>query len=751
MSSLLAFVAILAAVALTGAPSADARMPADAVAESMPPSTCHSRSCLRGTRAFSRGQYAEAASALESGLWSSQAHEVDLGTYTDMLLLAAVSRRRAGAPHRAATHFQQLARLEETAAPFYAYQALQSALTADDPSGKLLRQLEQRGALSTPYPGHHLARLKYRTGVDGRLESADLAAEALGNSNTEATCQWLASRPMTEWPAADKQRRTLQSATYAHCLDTPDQADPEAFYADEPTPEARLTRAQHWYDRVEYEKTLAELDKLSLDNLDPPDRCRARFRRGRALYRLERYGQAADVYRRVVDECEADASTDPHIRSLYALGRRQYHLGHYDMSRTRFEQILESYPDRSHADDALMFLGRIARARNETARDRELLTRTLEEYPGGDMTHEFVWEHLEPTYRNGDYGAFLDRLDALQLPERDDEYFSQGRLGYFRGRAQMELGDTAAALDAWKRVWEQYPFSFYGYLSHAALDRADVDPPNLATDAARRPPDWFYQPDWQGRPARRLASVGLHGLAADYESGRLAERRERGESVSDADRWRLAYLYHRAGRHTESHNVPRRLIAGRPWTSPETGRLLRWQVAFPTPYLDTVGATVRQYRDREADVPVELPLSIIREESGFVADIESWAGAIGLMQLMPTTAKGHADSVDENVNEKTLRRAEVNVGLGVDHLYYLAERFDSHPAVMAAAYNAGGGAVSSWLPDSGREPIALWVEDIPYRQARHYTKRVMGTFAAYQWLSGTRDLAPAPTEPPPTD
>jgi soluble lytic murein transglycosylase len=726
-------------------------MPAGGSAEPMPPTNCHSRPCLRGTRAFSRGKYAEAASTFENGLWSSQAPDVHLDTYTDMLLMAAVSRRRAGGPHRAATHFQQLTHLEETGSSFYAYQALQSALTAEEPSRKLLRQLEQRCALSKPYPGHHLVRLKYRTTVEDRLASATLATRALEHGDTEATCRWLASRPMTDWPSDDETRRKLQSATYAHCLDTPDQADPEAFYTDEPTPEARLTRAEHWYDRVEYEKALSELGKLPFDELDPPARCRARFRRGRALYRLKRYGEAAEVYRRVVDKCEADASTDPHIRSLYALGRRQYHLDHYDKSRARFEQILEAYPDRSHADDALMFLGRIARKRNRKAREKELLERTLREYPGGDMTHEFVWEHLEPTYRAGDYEAFLSRLDALQLPDRDDEYFSQGRLGYFRGRAHMELGDTSAALDAWKEVWKRYPFSFYGYMSHAALDRADVDPPNLATDAARRPPDWFFEPDWQGRPARRLASVGLHGLAADYESGRLAERRERGKPISDADRWRLAYLHHRAGRHTESHNVPRRLIAGRPWSSPETGRLLRWQVAFPTPYRETVGAAVRQYRDREAEVPVELPLSIMREESGFVADIESWAGAIGLMQLMPSTAKGHADAVDDDVNEETLRRAEVNVAVGVDHLYYLAERFDSHPAVMAAAYNAGGGAVSSWLPDSGREPIALWVEDIPYRQARHYTKRVMGTFAAYQWLSGTRDLDPAPTEPPPTD
>ncbi len=743
--------ATLLAPALFVPARAEARLPASGESDALPPAGCRSAPCLDGARAFARQRYSEAAAALEDGLRSSNAPPIVLDAYTEMTLLAAVSRQRADSPLRAAGHFQRLASLRDAGRAFYAFKALENALRSDSPSSRMLQDLEARGALEHPFPGHRFVELKYRLAVDGELPAAEQVARTLDAEESEPICKWLADGPLDDPPDRESSGRTLRSTVYAHCLEVPDATSREAFYPDDPRPEDRLTRAEHLYSRVEYRETLAELGHLDFEQLPPDDRCRARFRRGRALYRLKRYAEAASVYRRVVDECDTDPSLDPRIRSLYALGRRHFHLDDYETSRAHFETLLEEYPSRSHADDALMFLGRIARKRDRDEREEKLLKRTLREYPDGDMTHEFVWEHLEPVYRDDAFETFLERLDALDLPARDQEYFSQGRLGYFRGRAHRQLDNEEAARSALEEVWRRYPFSFYGYLSHVALDRADHRPPHLATEAAHRPPDWFFDADWNGRAPRQLAATGLYGLAADLEAGRLNARRERGAPIDDADRWRLAYLYHRAGRYHASHNVPRRLVAGRPWSQPETGRLLRWRIAFPTPHLETVTRATRRYRDREAELSPELPLAIMREESGFVADIESWAGALGLMQLMPPTAEGHADVLDGELTEERLREASPNIRVGVDHLFLLAEQFDSHPTVMAAAYNAGGGAAGSWLPDGDDASIALWVEDIPYRQARHYAKRVMGSYAAYQWLSGSRDLDPAPAHPPPSD
>ncbi|MEZ4460436.1 MAG: transglycosylase SLT domain-containing protein [bacterium] len=164
------------------------------------------------------------------------------------------------------------------------------------------------------------------------------------------------------------------------------------------------------------------------------------------------------------------------------------------------------------------------------------------------------------------------------------------------------------------------------------------------------------------------------------------------------------------------------------------------RIAWPNPFGALVAsaceAEAAQLGDKILDPA--LPTAIMREESSFIEDIESYAGALGLMQLMPRTALGHDDDIDGDATPERLKTAQVNVRVGVDHLFWLAKRFNGHPALIAAAYNAGGGAVGKWLNKQPNDDIALFVEDIPPLQTRDYTKRVMGSYAAYQYLAGQK-------------
>jgi soluble lytic murein transglycosylase len=126
----------------------------------------------------------------------------------------------------------------------------------------------------------------------------------------------------------------------------------------------------------------------------------------------------------------------------------------------------------------------------------------------------------------------------------------------------------------------------------------------------------------------------------------------------------------------------------------------------------------------------------MREESSFIEDIESYAGALGLMQLMPRTALGHDDDIPGDATPDRLKTAEINVRVGADHLFWLAKNFDDHPVLIAAAYNAGSGALRKWIKRYPSDDIALFVEDIPPLQTRDYTKRVIGSYIAYRILNG---------------
>ncbi|NBC49689.1 MAG: transglycosylase SLT domain-containing protein [Gammaproteobacteria bacterium] len=144
------------------------------------------------------------------------------------------------------------------------------------------------------------------------------------------------------------------------------------------------------------------------------------------------------------------------------------------------------------------------------------------------------------------------------------------------------------------------------------------------------------------------------------------------------------------------------------------------ELRFPLAYAHLVDAAAQRQ-----DLPPDWVYAVIRQESAFDPDIASHAGAIGLMQLMPATAREVAGKLGRDEPERIeLIDPALNIVLGSAYLAEMAERFDGHPLVASAAYNAGPTAVSRWLPD---EPIPgdLWLTDIPYAETRQYVRRVL--------------------------
>ena len=139
--------------------------------------------------------------------------------------------------------------------------------------------------------------------------------------------------------------------------------------------------------------------------------------------------------------------------------------------------------------------------------------------------------------------------------------------------------------------------------------------------------------------------------------------------------------------------------------------------------------------------------SIIREESGFNPGIESWANAIGLMQIILPTARGLAKGTAHAPTAANLRKPEIAIELGTK---YLRDLIGRHPFIplASAGYNAGSGAVSKWRKARGRLPLDEFVERIPYREARGYAKRVTRSVARYRWLHGDGAILDLPLDPP---
>ncbi len=133
---------------------------------------------------------------------------------------------------------------------------------------------------------------------------------------------------------------------------------------------------------------------------------------------------------------------------------------------------------------------------------------------------------------------------------------------------------------------------------------------------------------------------------------------------------------------------------------------------------------------------------ILRQESAFLSDARSHKGALGLMQLMPSTGKYIAKRINTKFNNKyDLLSAEKNIALGSAYLRHVKSRLYNNPVLATAAYNAGITRVHRWLPNDQAMNTDAWIETIPYDETRHYLESVMAFTAIYNWrLNNNSDL-----------
>lgn len=135
--------------------------------------------------------------------------------------------------------------------------------------------------------------------------------------------------------------------------------------------------------------------------------------------------------------------------------------------------------------------------------------------------------------------------------------------------------------------------------------------------------------------------------------------------------------------------------------------------------------------------------AIARQESLFTPDARSPVGALGMMQLMPNTAKAVAKQIGVNYRGKRdLLQPEKNIRLGTSYMRQLLSQFDENIVLATAAYNAGPHRVERWLPKEINLPADVWIETIPFKETRHYVKKVLTNRVIYKYQLGrTPELA----------
>ena len=138
----------------------------------------------------------------------------------------------------------------------------------------------------------------------------------------------------------------------------------------------------------------------------------------------------------------------------------------------------------------------------------------------------------------------------------------------------------------------------------------------------------------------------------------------------------------------------------------------------------------------ENNIDPLLVFSIIKAESNFKRSATSNSGAIGLMQLMPETAKEMLEIIgDDYVIKEQLYNPEQNIKIGTKYYAYLLKRYNNKELALAA-YNAGIGNVDDWISQGIIKRDGSDLENIPYKETNNYVRKILRNYRIYQYLYG---------------
>jgi soluble lytic murein transglycosylase len=289
---------------------------------------------------------------------------------------------------------------------------------------------------------------------------------------------------------------------------------------------------------------------------------------------------------------------------------------------------------------------------------------------------------------------------------------SASRSEYWQARAAAAAGDKTEAAVHYERA-AAYPTTYHGQLALARLGRP------LVTLASPPPPDATVTARFAGR---ELVQVIEHLTNEGVTNQINLFYRALASTLTDpAELALLAKLADNNGEHQLSLQVG---VAAAGRTAQASS------LAFPVAAIPAPAVPPK--------VEWALVYAVARQESSFNVDAASSAGALGLLQLLPDTARDAARQIGLAYSKDRLTTdAGYNATLGAVHLAGLVADYGGSYVLALAAYNAGAGRVTAWIKTYGdpRDPkidVVNWIERIPFTETRNYVQRVMENLQAYR-------------------
>lgn len=509
-------------------------------------------------------------------------------------------------------------------------------------------------------------------------------------------------------------------------------------------------------------QTLPEVQQIAAGNT----RYKLEMGRGERLFSSRRYPDARTSFLRLKPHAEG---ADADLVSL-RLAEVDYFQGRYNNAREALQPFLASgarqaearffylmsqrglrnddtfgqlvhalaqdFPDSTWAEEALNNLATFYIQRDRDDEAEEVLRDMYARFPRGRYAERAAWKVGWAAYRKGDMSeaARYFESSATNFPRSD---YRPAWL-YWAGRARAAMGETPVAVARYQLTVADYHNTYYGRLAESLLRKqgAPLGQSRLVFAPAAAPlggEDDYFPPTEE--TIRALLAAGLYEPAVkelEFAKAKWGDspgitatiawaNKQMAASESGSEQFALA----RGAITLMKRAYPQFMASG----GDQLPREILTTI-FPLQYWDLI----KKYSAEQGLDPY-LVAALTAQESTFVRDIKSHAGAYGLMQMMPPTGRQYARKLKLRYSLRLLTTAETNIRMGTMYFADLVRQFGSVPLALAS-YNAGETPVKRWMRENPGLPQDEFIDSITYPETQQYVKRLLGTAEDYRRLYG---------------
>jgi peptidoglycan lytic transglycosylase len=504
---------------------------------------------------------------------------------------------------------------------------------------------------------------------------------------------------LNKWLAGPDQQYALAKSFVAHSQWDEAAVRLQAMLAKKPSSQALvaqsrwlLARCMRWMHR--YDEAIALMEGLIKNPNASSMRSSVMMSLATTYAKKDDYEKAISIRRRIISGISSRSTTA--ARLTYSIAFLYMDEGRYARAATEWRRVLRMRLGRKRSTLARWYLG---------------------------------WS----LYKDGKHANAIRIFDGMRTRDLNRARI-RDRVHYWKGRALLEMGKKSQAKKEFNRVIADWPTGYYAELARRRLaghpttiaDFVPVKWKGVSKTKWKPTISSADKTDFHMARALELDKLGLHEEVA-RELVAL-DIRKQPELVKTAI-WLGSknYAYNRAYglvRYKFKNEVRNASLASKGFD-----RFLL-ESYYPKAYRSAV-----ESRAIPVGVDPLLVWSIMRNESAFKPRVLSPAGAMGLMQLIPTTANRMAKSVFGGpIDRRRLYNPPVNIALGVEYLKELFKLFPGNAVACIASYNAGEEAAGRWIKNGAMKDVEGWIEEIPYSETNLYVKKVMTSYWNYQRL-----------------